>query len=355
MGGPMPMVKQGDKARAKPRLRMRGLGGIAAGLIALAAFVLLASAHAAEGPDTTPPSGYVNGVYSPVSGTLQLRLYASDPGSGLANAEAQLDGIPPTFVRLGAGACPERPAPGTEPPPGACPASVSAVPLSLDTRSTSDGERPLRVKVTDGAGNTATFVDRTIVVRNAPPSGEGTVASTTVGVSGGGEESPPGKGKGCEKGKACERGKGGEKGKGLALKRKRCRAPHLAMRLARKPLWHTLPHHVPVLRYGRRYPYKGRLTCLGSHHRRVSAARGTPVDVYFRVWHLSFKRHHGPVKFVHVRKVKVGKKGRLKLWLGFRSGRTVLFRYYGPRRELAKSKLRLAVPPRTRKPPWGPR
>ena len=73
--------------------------------------------------------------------------------------------------------------------------------------------------------------------------------------------------------------------KGLALKRRRCRAPHLTMRLAKRPLWHTRPRHVPVLRYGR----------------------------------------------------------------------TVLFRYHGPRKELAKAKLRLAISPRTRKPPWGPR
>jgi hypothetical protein len=335
---------------------MRGRGGIAAGLVTVAALVLLAPAWAAEGPDTTAPTGAVGGLRSPASGTLELRLSASDVGWGLANAEASLGGVS-AFVRLGSGSCPEHPSPGgPEPAPGDCPASVSAVPLDLDTRSLPDGGHRLVVRVTDAAANTATLLDRQIEVRNAAPPGTGsTIATVTVGVaskSPGGEE---GKGKGCEKGKACERGKGGEKGKGLALKRRRCRAPHLAMRLARKPLWHTLPHHVPVLRYGRRYPYRGRLTCLGSHHRRVSAARGTPVDVYFRVWHLSFKRHHGPVKFVHVRKVKVGKKGRLKLWLGFRSGRTVLFRYYGPRRELAKSKLRLAVPPRTRKPPWGPR
>ena len=127
------------------------------------------------------------------------------------------------------------------------------------------------------------------------------------------------------------------------------------MHLARRPLWHTRPRHVPVLRYGRRYPLKGKLTCLAPSGKRVPAAKGTRVDVYYRVWHLSFKRHHGPVKFFHLRKIKVRKKGRLKVGLGFRSGRTILFRYRGPAGEQAKAKLRLAVPPRTRKPPWGPR
>ena len=127
------------------------------------------------------------------------------------------------------------------------------------------------------------------------------------------------------------------------------------MRLAKRPLWHTRPRHVPVLWYGHRYPYRGKLTCRSASGKRFLAPRGTPVHVYFRVWHLSFKRYHGPVRFRHVRRVKVGKKGRLNLKLGFRAGRTVLFRYHGPLKELAKAKLRLAVPPRTRKPPWGPR
>ena len=134
-----------------------------------------------------------------------------------------------------------------------------------------------------------------------------------------------------------------------------CRRPKLKMHLARKPLWHTRPRHVPVLRYGRHYPYKGKLTCLGASGKRVPAATGTRVKVYYRVWNMSFKRHHGPVKFYLLRKIKVRKKGRLKVSLGFRSGRTILFRYHGPGGELAKAKLRLAVPPRTRKPPWGPR
>ena len=335
--------------------RLARIAAVATSLVAAAAFLLSAPGRplAAFGAvDATPPTGSVGGVRSPASGTLELVLNASDPGSGLAAAEASLDGAPPSFVRLGAGTCPELPAPGSEPPLGAeCPESVSGAALTLDTRAAPDGERSLRVRVTDGAGNTATLVDQAIVVRNAPPSGRGTTATVTVGISSGdeGDSSHPGNGKGAEK------AKGKKKGKGLALKRRRCRAPHLRMRLARRPLWHTRPRHVPVLRYGRRYPYRGKLTCRAASGKRFLAPRGTPVDVYFRVWHLSFKRYHGPVKFSHVRRVKVGKKGRLKLRLGFRSGRTVLFRYHGPRKELARAKLRLAVPPRTRKPPWGPR
>ena len=341
-------MKQGDQRKAKHGGGMKSLGsiGAATALVAAIAFVLLAPARAAEGPDTTPPTGAVAGVRSPASGTLELRLYASDGGSGLANAEAQLDGVPPVFVRLGSGSCPEHPSPGTEPPPGACPESVSGVALVLDTRAVADGERPLRLKVTDGAGNTATLVDRTIVVRNAPRTGAGTVATVTIGITSGSEGDHPDKSK----------GKGSEKGKGktLALRRNRCRKPRLRMHLARRPIWYTRPHYVPVLRYGRRYPYRGRLTCMRSG-RRVSAPRGTSVGVFYRVWQLSFKRPWGPVVKLRRAALRVRKEGRLWLKLGFRSGRTLIFRYRDPGGKLAKAKLRLAIPPRTRRPPWGPR
>jgi len=327
---------------------MKRLGCIAAAATALvaAAAILLSGpgrpAVALGAADGTPPEGSVGGVRSPASGTLELLLNASDTGSGLAGAEATLDGAPPSFARLGVGECPERPGPGTEPPPGAeCPESVSGVALTLDTRAVPDGERPLRVRVTDGAGNTATLVDQEIVVRNAPrPSG--TVASVTVGVASEGERGHPGGGEGNGKGKGAERGKG----KGLALRRRRCRAPRLRMRLARpRPQWFTRPKHVPVLRFGARYVYRGRLTCRVSGHR-AAAPRGTPVDVFYRVWKRTFKRRRGPVRRLRKRPVRVRKGGRLSVRLGgFRSGRTLFFRYrLGKLR--TRAKVRVAVAPR---------
>lgn len=299
---------------------MRYLGTAAAtAMVAAAVFLLRGPAHAAEGPDTTAPTGAVAGVRSPASGTLELRLYATDTGAGLASAEASLDGDSVSSAPLAG-------------------ASVSAAPLPVDTRTVTDGPHQLVVEVTDAAGNTGKLLDQAITVTNATTA-EGPTATATIGVSGGG---PGGGGEG-EGSPPPGKGQGG------------CRRPKLKMHLARKPLWHTRPRHVPVLRYGRRYPYKGKLTCLAASGKRVPAAKGTRVVVYYRVWHRSFKRPHSPAKYYKLRKIKVRKKGRLKVSLGFRSGRTILFRYHGPSGELAKAKLRLAVPPRTRKPPWGPR
>ena len=296
--------------------------------------------------DATPPGGAVGGVRSPASGNLELRIDAYDEGSGLASVEAVLDGAPPSFVRLGAGSCPEHPAPGSEPPPGAeCPESVSGVALALDTNAVADGEHQLRVSVTDGAGNAATLVDETIVVRNAPHV-SGDTATVTVGVGSAGEDmdEEAGGGNGNDK------GKGGEnpnaRGSSLALRRKTCHAPRLRMKLFHpRPRWFTHPKHVPVLRFGGRYVYKGQLTCRVSG-RRVPAPGGTPVNVFYRVWELTFKRNRGPVRKLRKLPIRVRKHGRLRVRLGgFRSGRTLIFRYRQGT-AMTRAKLRVAVAPR---------
>jgi len=319
--------------------RLGCIAAVATALVAAAAFLLPGPgrpAVALGAADGTAPSGSVGGVRSPASGNLELLLYASDTGTGLASTEATLDGAPPAVVQLGA--CPE-PSPGPE-----CPESVSGVVLTLDTRAVADGERPLRVRVTDGAGNTATLVDQAIVVRNAPHA-TGTVASVTVGVGnqGGGESSHPARGEGSQgKGKGAEKGKG----KGLALRRRRCRAPRLRMHLARpRPQWFTRPKFVPVLRYGGHYIYRGWLTCR-VRGRRVYAPRGTPVNVFYRVWELTFKHRRGPVRKLRKRPIKVRKGGRLRVRLGgFRSGRTLFFRYRRGR-DRTHARVRVAVAPR---------
>ena len=318
----------------------------ATALVAAAVFlfpVAAGSAVALGAADGTAPEGAVGGVRNPASGTLELRIDAYDEGSGLAAAEATLDGGPTSYARLGTGSCPEHPAVGSEPPPGAeCPESVSRVPLTVDTRAVADGERQLRVRVTDGAGNTATLVDQTLVVSNAPHA-TGSVASVTVGV---GSTDSSGSGTGDGEGQSGQQG--GGRGASLSLLRKRCRAPRLRMGLARpRPQWFTRPKFVPVLRFGGHYIYKGRLTCR-VRGRRVSAPRGTPVNVFSRVWELTFKRHRGPVRKLRKRPIRVRKGGRLRVRLGgFRSGRTLFFRYHRDE-DHARAKVRVAVAPRGR-------
>ncbi len=292
----------------------------ATAMVAAAALLLLGSAQAAEAPDTTPPSGSVAGVRSPAQGTLELRLYLSDPGSGLATAEAAL-GPHTTFTRLGQGSCPSEPLPGgPQGAPGDCPASLSAAPLSLDTTAVPDGVHRLVVRATDAAANTAVLTDREITVRNATVP-TATKASFQIGVASRSPDSPGG-GKGKGKGK----GEGGGKGKGTPGPP--CRWPQLRMRLASRPLWRTRPGRLPVLRFRHRHLYRGRLTCrVGG--KRVSAPDGAKVDVFYRIWRRSFRKRRGPIR---VRKgaIRTRDNGRLRVKLGFLSGRTIVFRYRSP-------------------------
>jgi hypothetical protein len=288
-------------------------------------------------PDSTPPTGAVGGVRSPAAGVLDLRLDATDAGTGLAAAVASLDGSSVAYVRLGAGSCPEHPVPGSELPAGAeCPESVSGAPLPIDTRSVPDGPHALRVVVTDAAGNTATLVERTITVRNAPPAGSGTSATVTVGVA---SRSPSGGGG----------GHGGGGGGGSLPPSpppqgsSRCHSPQLKMRLAERPLWRTRPGKLPVLRFGVGHHYRGQLTCRAGG-RRVAAAAGTPVQVVYRIWrHTTFKRHKGPVRRVRKTPIKTQPGGRLAVRLGFPTGRTIIFSYRSSNGELARVKLRIAI------------
>jgi hypothetical protein len=290
--------------------------------------------------DSTSPTGGLTGVQSPIAGTLRLLLDASDTGLGLASAEASLDERVSVFVRLGEGSCPERPVAGAtiDLRLGAeCPGSVSGVPLLLDTRALGDGRHQLRVRVTDAAGNTTMIADRTVDVRNGKtPSGiKATVTLGVGGLSAGG----PGAGR-SHGGRASHGGENGGNGgvRGFSAANGVCRAPRLFMRLASKPLRYAR-HHVPVLRARRRYRYRGRLTCLMGD-RRVSAPTGTVVRVLYRIGRHTHRSGRGTMT-VH--------RGRLRALLGYRSDRTIIFRYRARNGEIAQVKIRVRIACKRRK------
>lgn len=282
--------------------------------------------------DDTPPSGPPpGGVQSPASGTLNLGLYASDTGLGLAGAEASLEDGPSGFVRLGSGACPEHPSPGAtiEMPLGAagaeCPESVSGARLSLNIASVPDGEHTLRVSVTDAAGNTATLVDEPIVVDNerAPT---GTEATALIGIGGGstatstGAPAPAGGVQGSFSSST-------PGGKPVA-----CQLPDLSMRLVSKPLRYA-KHHVPVLLARRHYVFRGHLTCL-LHNRRVSAPTGIVLRVLYKLPRHTYASGRGTMT-VH--------DGNLRAILAYYSARTIVFRYEPGNGEFAQVKIPVEV------------
>ena len=289
----------------------RNTAAAATALVAAAALLsVLAPASAEEPADTSAPTGAVTGARNPASGTLELRLYANDPGSGLARAEALVDGDRASSADLSG-------------------PSVKAVPLQLDTTAVPDGVHRLAVEVTDIAGNSASLLDREILVENSAPA-TGPVASVKIGVT---NKAPNSSGGG---------GKGGGKGKGPP-----CNRPKLRMHLATRPLWRTRPGKLPVLRFRKRHLYRGRLICQAGG-KRALAPDGAKVDIIYRIWQRSFRKRRGPIR---VRKGAIRvRHGRLGVRLGFLSGRTIVFRYRSPRGEVARKKLRIAIartdPPR---------
>jgi hypothetical protein len=289
--------------------------------------------------DSTPPTGEVAGVQSPVAGgaTEQLLLDASDTGLGLATAEATLDGHTVTVVRLGSGACPERPSPSATidlPYDTGCPQSVSAIPLAVDTGPV--GSHELRVSVTDAAGNTTTLLDRTIAVENQPTSpGSDTI---TLGVGGARPGNGNGNGNGTGKGKG--KGKGGVRGSSSSASA--CLSPLLTMKLASKPLRYVKvkKRRIPLLRARHNYTYRGKLTCLLNGHR-VSARIGTVLHVFYKIGRHPAKRSGRGTMTVH----KATRKGNLRAILGYSytSSRTIIFRYHPSKSVLVQVKIPIRV------------
>jgi hypothetical protein len=287
------------------------------------------SSTALVAQDSSPPTGAVGGVRSPMeaASTLNLMIDASDTAAGLASAQASIGGNTAS-VSL----CPFPASAGgavKASPGGECPESVSNVPLPIDVGG--EGSHVLLVTVTDAAGNTTTLVDQTIAVESPPPPGSNTV---TIGIGSGGgppeggrpEGGPPGGGKG---------GRGGVLG---AFYSTVCRSPLLAMGLVSRPLRYAKvgKRRVPVLLARRHYVYRGRLTCLLNNHR-VSAPTGTVVHVLDEVGRRILKSGRGTMT-VH--------KGALRAILGYTSARTIstiIFRYGPIDGELVQVKLPIEI------------
>jgi hypothetical protein len=140
-------------------------------------------------PTATNVSGELASA-STVTGTSDVAFDASDPGSGVYEAVFSVDGqvVQSAVVDENGGRC--RNAGQTTDGLAAflyvqpCPASVSAD-VGFDSTRVANGVHHLVVSVTDAAGNTATVLDRTIDVENAPPPGgpNGTNASAQATLS----------------------------------------------------------------------------------------------------------------------------------------------------------------------------
>jgi hypothetical protein len=278
--------------------RLRSITAVAAVMVAAAvlvpssaqATVTFRSSSITLSVQDSTPSGAVGGVQSPAEtgSTLSLTIDASDTGSSLASAQASIDGNTASVSLCSAPPCPE---------------AVSNIPLSINVGGT--GSHVLLVTVTDAVGNTGTLLEAPIEVLDPVPSGSNTV---TVGISAmhdGPPVEPP------------EEPVHKHPLKELPPRVPPvCPSPMLEMRLASTPLGYTRTG-TPVLRRGRYYRFTGRLTCLHGH-RRASAPDGTPVRVLYKVGRRTITAGSGTM-LVH--------EGILSAMFGFKSARTIIFRY----------------------------
>lgn len=319
------------------RRACKRLGSTTAAASLVVAAAVLASAHAQANPivsvnlsstslgapSSEAPIGAVGGVRSPVEAgsTLHLTIEASDTDAGLVSAHVSI-GASSASVSL----CPVPASAGGQ-PKGACPESVSEVPLSIDVGGA--GSHLLVVTVTDAAGHVGTLVEQTIEVLAAPPSGSNTL---TIGIANGrvgpnGELLPE------------------EPGRQETLSYKEesqppaCPSPLLSMRMVARPLGRTR-QHVPLLWRGHRYRFTGRLTCLHGR-RRVSAPDGTTVGVLYK-GHRCRRGRRGCT--IRSRRLTITvRKGHLRVRLRMKLAGKIVFSYRPSHGESVQVTLRVAV------------
>jgi hypothetical protein len=274
----------------------------------LLTLALVLAAPATAQADVT---GAVGGIRDPASGYLELDVRANDrSGAGLRTVRASLGGEPLAEAAIGAPGC----VADSADLDAGCPAA-GRVPLTLDTTEVADGPQRLEVTAEDGLGAVTHLVDRTVMVANTLPTW---TSSVTLHVGSGTPDpnGPP----------------TGPSGDPSASPRA-CRSPRLSVTLATRPL--RFRHGVPVLRKGRSYMFKGRLTCVVDRRRRAAPA-GTKLEL----------RQIARGRTVTRRILQIGRNGRLRVRITARSRRAVVFRYRAAGGRLVRVRIPVKVLPR---------
>jgi hypothetical protein len=272
--------------------------------------------------DTTPPYGAANDIASDMYGIHHVGVWASDVGVGLSHADLYVDGVEVGSGSYGDGTCadlsPDDPA--IDLPLGAdCPLTSRDVSIALDTTNWADGPHTLTIKLYDAAGNETDVVkDYATTFSNFPD--HGTPTQTLTLGSGAGRPGGSG-GSGAGSG-----GTGGVAGASATS----CGSPKLSMYLSQKPL--AVSHGVPVLRHGKRYRFRGRLTCVVSGKRRA-APKHTRIDLLNQIGSRTYAKGGTTVR----------DGGNITIILAYRSSRTLVFRYTSPEGKRSQVKIKIKV------------
>jgi hypothetical protein len=199
--------------------------------------------------------------------------------------------------------------------------------ISFDSTQWPDGPHTLTVKLYDASGRVADVLKdyKTEFFNGKDPKNCSPICNSDLSVGSGGSPSQQnggGNGNG---------GSGGVAGESTTS----CNSPRLSMELSQKPL--KVAKGVLVLRSGKRYRFRGKLTCLVGGKRR-SAPVKTPIELFNTIGKRTYRKGGATVRA----------NGKITIILAYKSSRTLVFRYTNPDGRRTQVKLKIKVVKRAR-------
>ncbi len=192
--------------------------------------------------------------------------------------------------------------------------------IKFDSTKFADGKHKATVKLYDVSGRVAEPVkDASFEILNHPDPGNKT-ANLSIGSGSSAQQNGSNNG-----------GSGGVAGKSATS----CSSPRLSMELSQRPL--RVSRGVPVLVSGKRYRFRGKLTCLVAGKRRSAPAR-TPIQLLNTIGKRTYRKGGATVRG----------KGAITIILAYRSSRTLVFRYTNPDGKRSQVKLKIKVVKKSR-------
>ena len=275
------------------------------------------------------PNGNVSSPNADVHATNTIDVWGNDNGAGLWKSELYVDGVlAGTFEYVnedGTGrACVDAVNQGRAlPVKNDCLHNYSGKKgIDFDSTRWPDGKHTATVKLYDVSGrvymplNNAPFE-----ITNHPDHGN---PSANLSIGSGSTSQQNGSNNG-------NNGTGGVAGESETS----CNSPRLSMELSQRPS--KLSKGVPVLVSGKRYRFRGKLTCLIGGKRR-SAPVKTPIELFNTIGKHTYRKGGATVRA----------NGAITMILSYKSSRTLVFRYTNPDGRRSQVKLKIKVVKKSR-------